>query len=275
MLGVAERAVQLTVNGQQYAPASAGVAAAFGYYGAAAHPTLLSLSPSSGPVEGGTILRLATAHVDGGLTLLDADPRTLTLPAASTSAYRCFLSTLNVTAELVNETVRCTTPPFDDDDPRHAAGAALPLHFSANAQDAVGPPARFVLYGVPTIRAAAPLSGPIAGGTLVVLDGAALGNGSDYRCRFGDGAPVDEAPGADVVLASFDGDRHAISCVSPPARDGAPGGMELHVSLNSQNYVRAGGLLFNYTAPERPAVLSPTSGPSDLAAALALGTRSA
>ena len=120
--------------------------------------------------------------------------------------------------------MRCTTPPFDDDDPRHAAGAALPLHFSANAQDAVGPPARFVLYGVPTIRAAAPLSGPILGGTLVVLDGAALGNGSDYRCRFGDGAPVDEAPGADVVLASFDGDRHAISCVSPPARDGAPGG---------------------------------------------------
>ena len=47
-------------------------------------PGNLSLSSTSGPVLGGTILRLATSHVDGNLSLVTQDPRTSTLPCMHT-----------------------------------------------------------------------------------------------------------------------------------------------------------------------------------------------
>ena len=93
------------------------------------------------------------------------------------------------------------------------------------------------------------------------------GNGSDYRCRFGGFAPLDEAPGADVVHATFDAELHAIRCVSPPSLDGAAGPKDLYVSLNGQNFARAehmgATLVFHYTEPQLPTLASPTSGPSD------------
>ena len=275
LLSTAERTVEITLNGQQYVPLTAGSAERFGYYGAARFPSLNVASPSSGPVAGGTIIRLFTNHVEGNLTLLAEDPRTLTtvvhvdpLTAAltlgtfSTSAYRCFLGGDNLTAQFVNETVRCTTAPFEAT-AVEALNLTLPLNFSVNAQDAIGPLAHFVVYGVSVVSGASPLSGPTNGGTLVVFEGTNLANGSDYRCRFGSGPLVEESPGADVTYASYDVARSVVRCRSPPAISGSAGPAALYLSLNSQNYVRAGAFDFYYTEPLRPTALSPSSGPAD------------
>ena len=272
LLSFAERQVEITFNGQQFAPTPNQ----FGYYSDARFPALVSVSPSSGPIAGGTILSLQTHHIDANLTLISPDPRTYTdeFPnrgVDSTSAYRCFLGTYNITASRENGTrrdehinvpgaeprVRCTTLPFEI-----GGGKTLPLLVSMNAQDPIGPVRPFVVYGPIVVDEATPLSGPAAGGTLVLFKGEMLGNGSDYRCRFGDGPLVEETPGADVVPGTYDNaiGREEIRCVSPPAAEGPA---NLYVSLNSQNYVRVGALVFHFTAPETPTALSPTTGPSD------------
>ena len=80
-----------------------------------------------------------------------------------------------------------------------SSGTRLPITFSVNAQDAIGPTSDFVVYGPTVVDDATPLSGPIEGGTLVEFKGSLLHNGSDYRCRFGTGPLVEEFPGHNVV----------------------------------------------------------------------------
>lgn len=75
----------------------------------------------------------------------------------------------------------------------------MPLRFSLNAQDPIGPAVTFTVHGTPTVSSASPLSGPTSGGTLVQFLGSGFGDGSDYRCRFGSGPLVDEEPGYNVV----------------------------------------------------------------------------
>ena len=126
LVALSERTVELTLNGQQFGPAGT-----YGYQGDARFPTLVDVSPSSGPIAGGTILRLAVANVDGNLSLPTQDPRTMTLPSPSTSAYRCFLGgrradqltrasglvrddyAINISATYVNDTLRCATSGFE------------------------------------------------------------------------------------------------------------------------------------------------------------------
>lgn len=127
------------------------------------------------------------------------------------------------------------------------------------------------MHGRANVTSATPLSGPAAGGTLVTFFGIDLGNGSDYRCRFGPGLEVDEAADArpNVVYATFDEQSHTISCASPV---GTPvdGGSGLYLSLNGQNFVpvvvdsyaSAPALPFHYLPVLGPHALSPSSGPN-------------
>ena len=66
---------------------------------------------------------------------------------------------------------------------------------------------------------------------------------------------------ANVSNATFDAADATVRCVSPPAITGAAGPASLFLSLNGQNYEPAGGLVFHYTEPLVPTLLSPTSGP--------------
>ena len=195
-----------------------------------------------------------TAH--HGPTTPHPTPQVSTEPSASTSAYRCFLGAANISATFSNGSVRCTTTPFSGG---ASSGYHLPLHFSLNAQDPVGPAATFVVHGRPIVSSATPLSGPTAGGTLVLFGGSGFGNGSDYRCRFGAGLLADEAPGASVVPATFDGAAHTLACTSPP---GSLGPAPLFLSLNGQNFADA-SRTFQYLAPLAPLTLAPARGPSD------------
>ena len=304
--------IHLALNGQQFVDTGL----TYSYYGAADWPHITALSPSSGPVEGGTILRVAVRGMGAyyNLTLLAPDPRVATsrhavdaerIASPFLSAYRCFLGADNITANHVNDTVRCSTIPFEAvagceapwDEAvclaQHnlscaaACAVAVPLKVSMNAQHALGAPptalgsavtadsaVAFTVYGVVTATAAAPLSGPSDGNTLVTFSGSGFTNGSDYRCRFGDGLAVDEVPGSEVVLggaipeatarpdvsfATYDAASGTISCYSPAA---TPSVVPLYLSLNSQNYARAGALHFAYTPPLVPTSVSPTTGPS-------------
>ena len=270
LLDTSAQPVAITLNGQQFH----GLPAPFTYYGARRWPEIVSLSPSSGPVAGGTNLRLAVRAVDGDLSILSEDPRSATqvpagpyarlAPAPLTSAYRCFVgpngSWANISASYENGTVRCTTTADAVGDAD--GGEARSVRLAINAQDAFGPAAAFVVYPDPEADNASPgpFSGPVAGGTLVTFGGTNFGYGSDYRCRFGAGDAVDEAPGNDTVAATYDEGAGAIRCYAPP-RDTA-GAVELFLALNGQNYARAASLVFTYTKVLRPAARSPTSGPS-------------
>eukprot|EP00966_Prymnesium_polylepis_P273664 6322026-Prymnesium_polylepis.1 len=159
------------------------------------------------------------------------------------------------------------------------SGTLLALHFSMNAQDAIGPPVTFVVHGRAAVASASPLSGPDSGGTLVTFTGADFGNGSDYRCRFGTGPKVDEAAdaAANVVHATFDEVSHTIRCATPAVAQ-ADGGSALYLSLNGQNFVEAvvapatAPLAFHFLPALAPQAVSPSSGPSD-GATLVTGAR--
>ena len=110
--------VAVTLNGQQF-----HAHGQFSYYGAAAWPRLDSLSPASGPADGGTILRAAVTGFTYNLSLIEHDPFSATAPSTSLSAYRCFLGSANITAFLVNETLRCTTVLFAS--PHFASSSAV------------------------------------------------------------------------------------------------------------------------------------------------------
>ena len=51
-----------------------------------------------------------------------------------------------------------------------------------------------------------------------------------------------------MTRATFDAPSHTLRCRSPPAAALAAGTVPLHLSLNSQNYIRA-GYDFNFDAP--------------------------
>ena len=77
-------------------------------------------------------------------------------------------------------------------DLKRAAGVAKQSEIVATF-DLPSAAATFGVYAAsPQADAAAPLSGPSAGGTLVSLSGLSFENGSDYRCRFGEGESAGE-----------------------------------------------------------------------------------
>ena len=88
--------------------------------------------------------------------------------------------------------MRCVVPQAD---PLSALPLTLPVHLALNGQQFTVGPADFTYYGfrlaggfgyvVPNTAALRPPIGPVAGGTVIAVYGAALSRGSDYSCRFG------------------------------------------------------------------------------------------
>ena len=159
--------VALTLNGQQYTDPLA-----FPFF--AVH----SLSPSTGPTQGGTrVLVNGTAFDDGG-------------------AYRCNFGVgggVSEASRVDDSTLACHSPMSTRAGPR-------PLEVSLNARDFSVSNISFGYYAEPRV-AALPAAGPQDGGTLVAVRSrrvGGLGNGSHYLCRFGssvvDATYVDAAP---------------------------------------------------------------------------------
>jgi len=206
----------------------------FSYLGEA---HLWSISPSSGPAEGGTLVELAVK-----------------VPSAFTEAsqLRCIFSSVtektSATWHAGQETLRCLTPP--------AAVASLTGRATVTISMAVqghtlssGDAVSFIYYLPPTFERLEPEGGPVAGGTDILLLGNHLAGGTGpILCRIA----------ATVRPAHVELRRRVARCLSPPSVE--PLIYEVELSLNGQQYHAASTARLTYY--EAPTVLSvsPSSG---------------
>ena len=130
-------------------------------------PTLLALSPNTGPSAGATLVRLVAEW-----------------PMHSGVDYRCGFGTPG------NRTVPATYDPHSGDVLCHTPALPSPantgtssLRVTLNGQQ-YHVPLPFGHYGAPSLSSFSPSCGPAAGGTLVTIGGTQLANGSHYVCRF-------------------------------------------------------------------------------------------
>ena len=164
-----------------------------------------------------------------------------------------------------------------------AAGAGTTLvQLSVNGRDFTSWPAaaegvRFVYYQPPLVSSISPACGPVAGGTLVRLDGqgllgpdrtgasacndsAAFGGAcnSGYKCGWGGVCACErhtDCACENVTAASWDAEGHSLRCYSPdwsartPA-EGALPAVPLELSLNGQDFGRTGFFFARYRQAE-------------------------
>ena len=135
------------------------------------------------------------------------------------------------------------------------------MRISLNGQQLSAGSLGFVRVGSPALHSTSPSSGPIGGGTHVLIAGASLSGGDDYRCRFGQSVvPATYSAGSVddpwlPISTTHPGGR--IRCTSPDAME--TGTVVLQVSLNAQQY--AGKLAYTYHGGVVVLGLSPNSGP--------------
>lgn len=164
-----------------------------------------------------------------------------------------------------------------------AAAASYPVHLTLNRQEYYPTNQSFSYRRPPVVSAVLPASGPLAGGTRVVITGTNLGGGTHYKCRFGGVPPGLVPPRGSEPLAQFitdaellgaDADADAaliplpfgatfgasrVACFAPNASVVGDAVVTLELSLNGQDYT-ADGVSFTRHAPGLDRIY-PSSGP--------------
>ncbi|PWN00886.1 hypothetical protein DJ010_21410 [Nocardioides silvaticus] len=203
---------------------AAVTAAAFTY--AAPAPAVTSIAPSSGPIAGGTDVVIKGTGFTGATKVLFG-----TAPAASFTVD----SATQITA--VSPTSATT------------GLRAVTVTTASGTSAAVTAAAFTYTAPVPVLTSIAPSSGPIAGGTAVVITGTGFSGAT--RVKFGNAGL---APSFTVDSAT------QITAISPPSTAIGLRAITVTTPGGTSAYVDAGG--FTYTAPA-PSVttISPSSGP--------------
>jgi len=176
-------------------------------------------------------------------------------PAAVGSAVRLLLCvTPSLLFDAFNATANAT----------YAAWPAVPLptpvEVSANAVDfsSGGAAAVHFTYSAPipglAVTSLLPPTGPILGGTRVLISGQSTAGYSDLRCRFGSGSAVEVAG-----TASPPDPLTTIACTTPGTL--SAGGAPVHVSLNGQQWIAASSI-FVYAEPARLDAVLPELSPN-------------
>ena len=231
--------LQISLNGQQFT-ADPDLFTVHG------KPAVASLSPSRGPVAGGTLVRVSSAAL------------------ASVGVYRCrfgeaeALATYNAAEQMLS----CFSAA--------AVAREYCLEISLNDQDFTNDCVKFTFAETAATATASPTSGPQLGGTLVTIHGTHLAGGVDYRCHFASS----ELLSAASVAASYEPTDGSVSCTSPPLIAAA---QDLRVTLNGQQYTL--GVHYESYLEPVAVVVSPSTGPIEggtlvtvLGTRLALGT---
>ena len=249
-------------------------AVGFGYVNLTTH----GMVPATGPVGGGTRLRIGAA-VDGvgcayrcrwDLGLLR------TPPAAARAAVLAGTSAWDPTARYAtaryaaapNSTfgaVTCVVPRVNLTERQllDRRGADVPVAVSVNAQQFTTLAAPLHVHTAPAVEVSSPSCGPVHGGTAVAILGASLRGGDHYQVRFHRNV---------VVNATYEDSPQGgiVRCVAPPLPweavtvDGLPPvrrslAVALSVSLNGQQFVAPQAHFAHrlYVEPEPPTVIHP------------------
>jgi IPT/TIG domain-containing protein/fibronectin type III domain protein/thrombospondin type 3 repeat protein len=214
------RTVQITVGGQ-----AASLSGAFTYTAPAPAPTLTSISPTSGPTAGGTVITLTGTNFASGATVTVGGTAATSVQFVSATQVRATSPAGTAGARTVQITV-------------NGQSASLSNAFTYTA----AAPA-------PTVTSVSPSSGPTAGGTAVTLAGTNFVSGATVRI----GGTA--ATGVTFVSAT------QLRATTPA---GSAGGQSVQVTNpDGQSATRASA--FTYTAPTPGPSLtsvSPASGPA-------------
>jgi hypothetical protein len=188
-------------------------------------PTVSGVSPTSGPVEGGTAITITGTSFDA----------TATVTVGGTAATGVTV----VSAAQINATT-----------PAHAAGVADVIVTVGGQSSAANTADQFIyLAPPPTVTGVSPSSGPTAGGTAITI----TGTNFDATATVAVGGAA--ATGVNVVSAT------QINATTPAH---AAGAADVVVTLGGQSSATNPSDQFTYIAPPPPTVtgLSPTSGPT-------------
>ena len=221
--------VRVTSNDQDYSPS--GVV--FTYYRL---PTLTSVSPQSGPMLGGAVVR-----VGFNPTTVDTfQPAALNIEG---QVHRCRFGEVESNPVAVEDGVfTCVSP---------ATPAGLQrVALSHNGIDYTHSSISYLALERDILQRLEPLTGPSSGGTLVSVHGNFSGlNVLTTKCRFG---------GRAVAVSTLS--EHKITCVSPAAVGSAPGPVAVDITSNDQDYTFS-GMQFTYVVPYWVAEVVPPNGP--------------
>ena len=209
--------------------------------------------PLSGPLLGGTLVSVA---------LLDyaATHAALIAAAPSGADLRCRFGAAESPATHWVEAgqgkgLSCVAPPLT------ANGTSLPhavrMVVTLNGQQ-FSRVAAFVYHAEPSGVLLSPRAGPAAGGALLTLVGAGLGNGSAPTCRFS------RLGNETRVAATWRDAPSRLQCVSPPVVAGLPAAT-VDVSLNAQQFFALPGGGEGFVVVDAVSIVSatPLSGPGN------------
>ena len=215
--------LQVTNNGQSFTSDTL----VFEYVGA----VLLGVSPSAGPVSGGTVVHITGVDMPIGQVVCR-------FGAEGVDAYLETTSTTDVSTSAV-----CVTP-------RVASAATLQISIHALGT-AHGNELSFVYFDDPELTELRPAVGPQYGGTRVRVTGRNFRDTGRLFCVFGVAAFVR----AQWVTPAV------IDCVTPTSvRTGTVG---FRVSLNGQQYLNVSNAGFTYQALPELTTITPSKSPVD------------
>ena len=141
------------------------------------------------------------------------------------------------------------------------ASHSAPLRLSFNGQQ-YSQPLPFAFYRPPTLSAASPSSGPISGGTSVMLHGESLAAGTAQLCAFPGGGGRGHTTEANVSARGCGGLSPAcayLACWSPAANASRSA---LRVTLNGQQF-HSSTVRFTYHQPAAVSSVHPRGGSTD------------
>ena len=224
------QSLRISLNGQQF---TVGVPYE---YVADVHLTRSSISPSSGPSAGLTLVTVSSERA-----------------LANGTDYRCrFGANFSVPASIsvTTGTVACLSP--------NLTRGLVQFSLSLNGQQFAPSTAQFSFTGSTQIEAPVPRSGPESGGTIISFQGTDLNNGSHYVCRCE----------GNILPATVDALASTVRCETPPSARicdafarclPRTGNASCSVSLNGQQYTAGVNFLYHETA--RAWATSPACGP--------------
>eukprot|EP00698_Gefionella_okellyi_P025823 TRINITY_DN9606_c0_g1_i1.p1 TRINITY_DN9606_c0_g1~~TRINITY_DN9606_c0_g1_i1.p1 ORF type:complete len:5899 (-),score=1194.87 TRINITY_DN9606_c0_g1_i1:131-16627(-) len=203
--------------------------------------TVISLSPRSGPVGGGTLVNInGTLFVNTSETFVSFTNGTVGAPGATT---------VTVPATFVSATL------YQVYAPAFPFAAFVTVELAHNGQQFTANGIRYQYYTEPVLSSQVfPVSGPLSGGTVVNVTGINFANTFQITVRFGNSSNAQTVAGTYL-------DASTIQCISPSYPSAVPGDRSVYVALNGQQFANTTTQFFFYTAPVTVTAVLPQFGP--------------